>query len=428
MEEQMNLQPTIGVGMIGHVSNGKSSLTECLTDVKTQKFSEELERNITIHLGYANAKIWKCLKCPKPSCYSSSGSGVMHKNCFVCGDPMKLQIHLSIIDCPGHNKLTSTMMNGSAVMDMTILVESVTNEQIPALQTSEHFTATKMAKIPNKLVVMNKMDICKKQEIVEKITKLQEFVGNVPIIPISASFRANIDVCCEYLAQLKVPERDLDGKLKMIVVRSFDVNRPGCNVTDLKGGVVGGTIVKGCLKVGQRIWIFPGVCTRLKEKDVGCEAEFRYEPLIGLCTSILSDRNNLTIAIPGGLLGIGSTIDPAFTRNDHMTGSLVVGIDGKDDVKVYDKLIVHLTDLLIDRILIKTLLQKNQQIQINANSNNVDCTIFGFSQKTDELKLILSKPIAVEGLDNHITIMGGNNKKNMIIGRAKIIDGILCLK
>ena len=33
------------------------------------------------------------------------------------------------------------------------------------------------------------------------------------------------------------------------VIRSFDVNKPGCEVEDLKGGVAGGSILKGVLKV-----------------------------------------------------------------------------------------------------------------------------------------------------------------------------------
>ena len=41
--------------------------------VQTVRFKNELERNITIKLGYANAKIYKCEddKCPRPMCYKS---------------------------------------------------------------------------------------------------------------------------------------------------------------------------------------------------------------------------------------------------------------------------------------------------------------------------------------------------------------------
>ena len=34
-----------------------------------------------------------------------------------------------------------------------------------------------------------------------------------------------------------------------LVIRSFDVNKPGCEVEELKGGVAGGSILCGVLKV-----------------------------------------------------------------------------------------------------------------------------------------------------------------------------------
>ena len=47
--------------------------------------------------------------------------------------------------------------------------------------------------------------------------------------------------------------RDFTCKPKLIIIRSFDVNKPGCEVDDLKGGVAGGSILRGILLVGQEI-------------------------------------------------------------------------------------------------------------------------------------------------------------------------------
>lgn len=44
----------------------------------------------------------------------------------------------------------------------------------------------------------------------------------------------------------------------MIVIRSFDINKPGCEIEDLKGGVAGGSIIKGVLKIGDDVEIRPG--------------------------------------------------------------------------------------------------------------------------------------------------------------------------
>jgi len=69
-------QATINIGTIGHVAHGKSTVVKAISGVQTVRFKSELERNITIKLGYANAKIYKCLNpdCPRPDCYRAFGS------------------------------------------------------------------------------------------------------------------------------------------------------------------------------------------------------------------------------------------------------------------------------------------------------------------------------------------------------------------
>jgi len=66
-------QATINIGTIGHVAHGKSTVVKAISGVQTVRFKNELIRNITIKLGYANAKIYKCdsEKCPRPGCYRS---------------------------------------------------------------------------------------------------------------------------------------------------------------------------------------------------------------------------------------------------------------------------------------------------------------------------------------------------------------------
>ena len=66
-------QATINIGTIGHVAHGKSTVVKAISGVQTVRFKNELIRNITIKLGYANAKIYKCdnTQCPRPTCYRS---------------------------------------------------------------------------------------------------------------------------------------------------------------------------------------------------------------------------------------------------------------------------------------------------------------------------------------------------------------------
>ena len=71
--EIISRQATINIGTIGHVAHGKSTVVKAISGVQTVRFKNELERNITIKLGYANAKVYKCdnPECPRPTCYRS---------------------------------------------------------------------------------------------------------------------------------------------------------------------------------------------------------------------------------------------------------------------------------------------------------------------------------------------------------------------
>jgi len=70
----MSRQATINIGTIGHVSHGKTTVVQAISGIHTIRFGDEKRRNITIRLGYANAKIYQCPKCPKPKCFRSYDS------------------------------------------------------------------------------------------------------------------------------------------------------------------------------------------------------------------------------------------------------------------------------------------------------------------------------------------------------------------
>ncbi|PWA89440.1 eukaryotic translation initiation factor 2 subunit 3, X-linked [Artemisia annua] len=102
---------------IGHVAHGKSTVVKAISGVRTVRFKNELERNITIKLGYANAKIYKCEdeRCPPPLCYKAYGSEKEDNPfCDVPGfdkSKMRLIRHVSFVDCrPGHDILMATML------------------------------------------------------------------------------------------------------------------------------------------------------------------------------------------------------------------------------------------------------------------------------------------------------------------------------
>ncbi|KAJ8113865.1 hypothetical protein ONZ43_g5048 [Nemania bipapillata] len=106
-------QATINIGTIGHVAHGKSTVVKAISGVQTVRFKNELIRNITIKLGYANAKIYKCnnKECPRPTCFRSYKSDQrVDPPCERegCGGTYELLRHVSFVDCPGHDILMSS--------------------------------------------------------------------------------------------------------------------------------------------------------------------------------------------------------------------------------------------------------------------------------------------------------------------------------
>lgn len=79
---------------------------------------------------------------------------------------------------------------------------------------------------------------------------IQDFIkGTIaekaPVVPISAQLKYNVDAVCEYIVKrIPVPVRDFVSPPQMIVIRSFDVNKPGSEVHELRGGVAGGSILQ----------------------------------------------------------------------------------------------------------------------------------------------------------------------------------------
>lgn len=104
----------------------------------------------------------------------------------------------------------------------------------------------------------------------------------------------------------------------MIVIRSFDVNKPGEDAEHLKGGVAGGTILRGVLKIGDEVEIRPGIVRR--EQKTG---QVTWTKIISRITSLKADENHLMYAVPGGLIGVGLKVDPYLTRADRLVGQII---------------------------------------------------------------------------------------------------------
>jgi translation initiation factor 2 subunit 3 len=336
--EVISRQATINVGTIGHVAHGKSTVVKAISGVHTVRFKTELERNITIKLGYANAKIYKGEvkadadenETQKGGFYTSRGSS--HPDTFVdekTGVTYHLRRHVSFVDCPGHDILMATMLNGAAVMDAALLLVAG-NETCPQPQTSEHLAAVEIMRLENIIILQNKIDLVKPDAALAQHDQIRKFVAgtvadSAPVIPISAVLKYNIDVVCEYLIhKIPVPVRDFTSIPRLIVIRSFDVNKPGQDVSNLHGGVAGGSIIQGVLRVGDEIEIRPGI----PQKSSDGSGSIQCTPIYSKIVSLSSEKNDLQYAVPGGLIGVGTKIDPTLTRADRLVGQ-VLGLKGQ---------------------------------------------------------------------------------------------------
>lgn len=215
---------------------------------------------------------------------------------------MKLLRHVSFVDCPGHDILMSTMLSGAAVMDAALLLIAG-NEPCPQPQTSEHLAAIEIMKLSHIIVIQNKVDLMREEAAQQHYDSIVKFIrGTVadgsPIVPISAQLKFNIDAVCENLCtKIPVPVRDFTESPHMIIIRSFDVNKPGAEIEELKGGVAGGSILTGVLKLDDEIEIRPGIVS----KDA--QGQIKYKPIFSRVVSLFAEQNDLKFAVPGGLIG-----------------------------------------------------------------------------------------------------------------------------
>lgn len=397
-------QPIYNFGVIGHVAHGKSTLVRSITGTKTQKHSSEKERNITINIGYANSKIYidesgKFITCPSNQDFDDD-------------DSLKIVSHISFVDCPGHEAYMSNMISGSAVMNSCVLVIA-SNEQIPQPQTYEHFQAVKDLDIDNLLILQNKCDLIESSENENILNKINSFIGdtllsNSPIIPSSIQNDINRQeivynlVKSSTLDNFKKLSDKINEPLLMTIIRSFDVNKQNCSYHNLKGGVVGGSLITGFLNVNDIVEIRPGFITNGK-----------FRPIYAKVISLQSDNRKLEYAVPGGLIGVGLDIDPSFSKDNGMLGQTLGKVGSLPDVCKEIAVEFSFMERLnkLNDIKFKT----DESILININSMNIEAKITKCSKKKQYLLLNLNKPVCIN-IDQRVAIF------KMISGRWILVS------
>jgi translation initiation factor 2 subunit 3 len=411
---KVKTQPEVNIGLVGHVDHGKTTLTEALSGVWADTHSEEIKRGITIKLGYADAEFYLCPKCGKPRGYTTKAK------CPVCGEKCDYLRSASFVDAPGHETLMATMLSGAAIMDGALLLIAA-NEKCPQAQTREHLMALDFIGIENVIIVQTKIDLVTREKALKNFQEIKEFVkGTVaqdaPIIPVSAHHGSNLDILIDTIEK-RIPTKPHDDTLpaRMYIARSFDVNKPGTPYINLSGGVLGGSLLQGEIKDGDELEIRPGI--KVEEKG---SSKVDFVPLITEATSLMSGGKARKQLRPGGLVGIGTTLDPNLTKSDSLIGSVVGAPETLPPVVNKLTLETHLMDYLVglDEEMKVEMIRTKEVLMLNIGT----ATTVGIvtSPQDNKVEMILKMPVCAD-VGQRVAISRRVGNKFRLIGYGIIL-------
>jgi len=401
------IQPEISIGMVGHVDHGKTTLVKALSGMWTDTHSEEIKRGITIRLGYADAVFYKCPKCKKYT---------VKEKCS-CGEKAEILRKVSFVDAPGHESLMATMLSGATIIDGALLLIAA-DEKCPQPQTREHLMALKISGIKKIIVVQNKIDAVSQKDALTIYKEIKEFLKGtdyekVPIIPISAQQNVNIDALVETIEKtIPTPKRDSKASPIMFIARSFDINKPGMPVDNMVGGILGGTMKQGILKVGDEIEIKPG-------RDIEERNQKIWKPLTTKIVGLKAGGDAVQEIGPGGTMGVLTSLDPAVVKSDSLSGN-IAGMPGKLpklweelklDIKLLDRVVGVEGDLKVDPI------KMSEPLMLNVNSSATVGIVTNLKKGNFECKLKL--PVCAD-VGSNVTISRKVGTRFRLIGYGLI--------
>ncbi|HDD45986.1 MAG TPA: translation initiation factor IF-2 subunit gamma [Candidatus Aenigmarchaeota archaeon] len=373
--------PEVNIGLVGHVDHGKTTLTEALSGKWTDTHSEEIKRGISIRLGYADTTFYRCKNC---GLYGTSKKCI---KCFSDTEPLRT---ISLVDAPGHETLMATVLSGASLMDGALLIIAA-NEPCPQPQTQEHLTALNIVGVKNIVVVQNKIDLVTKEEAIKNYEEIKNFLKgsvaeNAPIIPVSAQRRINIEYLIEAIEKyIPTPQRDRKKPPKLLIARSFDVNKPGTKIEKLRGGVVGGSLIQGELRLGDGVEIRPGI---------NIEGEF--EKILTKVSGLQKGGTDLDILTPGGLAGVSTTLDPYLTKSDALSGNVLGHVNQLPPVFETINLRIHLLERVvgIDKNIGFDEIKLNEPLMLTVGTTRT--LGIPYKKSADTLELKLKIPVCAE--------------------------------
>ena len=313
------------------------------------------------------------------------------------------------------------MLGGSSLMDAAILV--IAANEGPQAQTEEHLMVMDIIKMKRMLILLNKAELISPDKIAEKIQEIRQFVKgtvaeNAPIIPISAHQKINIDQICKFITHLETDTTVIQNKPFMFTaVRSFDVNSPGTTKNNLKGAVLGGSILAGKIQVGEKVEIRPG------KVEWSHSGEWKVHPYQTTVLALMSDKNYLNTAVSGGCIAIQTSMDPGLARGDRFVGQ-IIGQPGTLP-EVYHEIELEI-GLLRNKIgSSKIKLKEEDTVLLQILTYSVSANIVSIkkirtdSEKKKVITFRLSKPVCTK-IGDQIAISRDDRR---LIGYGVMVDG-----
>lgn len=401
--QQISLDvPNLTLAVVGPFSQGKSTMVYYLTNgTKTQRSSKEKKRNITMDAGYGNCFIYRDPSKDPPFCYHSTGKKTKK---FVCptGEIGELVHHISFVDLPGHNQLLPVLLKAiGAGIQGAVVVVSGANELDETPQLEQHLNALKLQGIEDPIFCLNKLDLITYEEAFQKKKKLDKYcsvigIDNQITIPCSFTLSSTINekdkvrrdqnLILNFIMEKYPPKvHSEDEDPIFVITRSFDVNSPNKLIEDMVGGIIGGTLVKGVLKVGDQVELRPGFKTKNNKGKIVVT------PIEITISSIHSENIPLEEITTNGLFALGTDMDPYYTKLNKIEGS-IIGLKGKLP-PVYSKVEIIVTSEFI--------LKENDLVTIQVKSTQTNCRITSIKgKKKKTISLNCADPLCIFPKEN----------------------------
>ena len=444
-------QPTLNIGLIGDVANGKSTLVRAITGKRTQSHSSEQQKHgMTIRLGFANSSVLRCkdISCGLFSFRKDEVADELDKppNCAYCGGSAEVITRISFIDTPGHSDLLPTMLSGASAVD-AVIVAAASNVPCPSPQARQHLDALRVSgqNFNGRIAIAQT-----KAELLaqacrgaaddltgDKLTahassgreNLRKTVAsNAPFFPTCAPLEAGLEPLAAWLASLcskGANKQHSEGSTIFRTLRSFDVNYAGTSTQKLVGGVLGGSIQgPGGISRGETLEIRPGLIFEAADKKP--PSVFKTHPVRFQVEEIMTGKNALESASAGGLVALRTTLDPSFCTDDRLIGSVVGAPGTLPPVWGPGLFLDKLRSLDSSSSKKEKALKKDSKVRVHAGSASVTGRIVRVSYSKQKMELFLDSPICAPKYSNiAIEAKSPSNKFTgySLVAYGSVVDG-----